>query len=250
MVKFSARACSVFLYSFVVIVCVGCTPPYFGTVYISNDVITAEDPNAFLSLTYKGQGNRDVFDRRVGAWGVVNAFLFDAHYTDSVTIEVQVNPEFGSVTDARNVSLPIAESLGTLPKVLREDIYDLEIHGGNEVAGGNTWTKTVHIHSLYGDELMRTGFLEEVLLHEASHVALDGDYAETPAWGEAMASDDGRISRHASLSLGEDLTESFGAYYALRYKSDRISKTDQTIINNTIPARLSFFDALNLDFSQ
>ena len=42
-----------------------------------------------------------MFDRRIIDWTTLNAYLFEARFDDGLTIEVQVNPEFGSTSAAR-----------------------------------------------------------------------------------------------------------------------------------------------------
>ena len=70
-------------------------PPYAGTVWIDPDVITPSDPTALVSVTDAGRGVRTMFDRRVEAWIEINAYLFMALFDDGLTVEIQVNPEFG-----------------------------------------------------------------------------------------------------------------------------------------------------------
>ena len=68
------------------------SPPFAGTIFIDPDIITDSDPTAYTSMTYSGQGERTMFDRRVGGWITTDPFLFDATYDDGLAIEVQVNP--------------------------------------------------------------------------------------------------------------------------------------------------------------
>ena len=58
------------------------TPPFGGTIFINSDIITPEDPTAFISLIYNGQGSRTMFDRRVNDWVTLNPYLFPAQYDD------------------------------------------------------------------------------------------------------------------------------------------------------------------------
>jgi hypothetical protein len=72
------------------------TPPFSGTIFIDPDIITASDPTTFLNAVYTGQGLRTMFDRRVNAFIPLNAYLFNASFSDGLAAEIQVNPEFGS----------------------------------------------------------------------------------------------------------------------------------------------------------
>jgi len=75
-------------------------PPYQGTIWIDPDIITADDPSAFESLTYVGRGNHVVYDRRVPGWVTINAYLFDVVWDDGIQSQAQINPEFGSINAA------------------------------------------------------------------------------------------------------------------------------------------------------
>ena len=70
-------------------------PPFGGTIFIDPDIITQEDPTTFVSLSYAGTGSRQMYDRRSG-WVTLEPFLFPAEYDDGLSIEIQVNPEFGT----------------------------------------------------------------------------------------------------------------------------------------------------------
>ena len=60
-------------------------PPYQGTIWIDPDIITADDPSTFESLTYAGRGNHAVYDRRVLGWITINAYLFDVVWDDGIS---------------------------------------------------------------------------------------------------------------------------------------------------------------------
>ena len=69
------------------------TPPFWGTIFISQDIITDDDRSTFTSISYTGQYERRMYDRRTG-WTKYNAYCFDAEFDDGLKFEVQVNPEF------------------------------------------------------------------------------------------------------------------------------------------------------------
>ena len=177
-------------------------PPFAGTVFIEPDVITAADATTLQSVEYSGRGEREVFDRRVGSWATVEVFLFDVQYSGRPGVEYQVNLEFGSPEAARVEVDAYAPALGQLPAVLLERVADIEIHGGDELAGGNGHTGTIHIHTEKGEEYIRDGFLEEVLFHEGAHVSLDLAHSHTPGWRAAQEADVGFISEYARDNPG------------------------------------------------
>jgi hypothetical protein len=77
---------------------------------------------------------------------------------------------------------------------------------------------------------------------------LDSYYANHPEWRAAQQSDPDFISTFAEdFPDSEDIAESFLPYLAVRDRADRISSSLEDVINNTIPARIVFFDGLTLD---
>ncbi len=73
-------------------------PPFHGTIFLDQDIIVDSDPHTFVSIAPTGKEMRTMYDRRVEKFIRTEAFLFKATYSDNLTIEVQVNQEFGSVT--------------------------------------------------------------------------------------------------------------------------------------------------------
>ena len=57
-----------------------------------------------MAVEYAGRGIRTVFDRRTNAWIDINAYLFNARFDGGSEVEVQVNPEFESASEAENLS--------------------------------------------------------------------------------------------------------------------------------------------------
>jgi hypothetical protein len=222
-------------------------PPFSGTIFVDGDIITETDPTTFVSIVAAGRGNRVMFDRRVNNWITANAYLFDATYSDGLSIEVQVNPEFDEVTAAVEAET-YAIVIGRLPKALRKDVETVWIHQGLEPFGGGN--NNLLIHTEQGLDYAVSGILEETLVHEACHTSLDADYADAAGWLAAQASDGEFISTYARDNpTREDIAESFLLYLALRYRPERIDASLRSTIESTIPARIAFFDSLSLEFA-
>jgi len=220
-------------------------PPYGGTIFIDPDIITSADITTFQGAIYSGQGMRRMYDRRVGGFITVNAYLFNATFSDGLTAEIQVNPEFGSSAAAEVVALKYGEVVGRIPTVLRKNVRGLWIHKGNNLFGGGC---NLLIHTGQGDGYEAGGILEEVFIHEASHASLDASHSSAPGWLAAQSSDGSFISRYArDFPVREDIAESFLVYLAVRYRSDRISQANYDIITQTIPTRLAYFDSQAFD---
>lgn len=224
-------------------------PPYPGTSWITPRMIEPSDPTSLLSVTYAGRADRSVFDRRVGSHETINVFRFEAEYADRV-VDFEVNPEFGSPDAARAEVDRYAAPLGRLPTELLSRLRDFEIHGGDEPAGGNSEIRHILIHTVAGQRWLRQGFLEEVLMHEGVHAALDDAHREAPGWREAQREDGVFISDYArDFPEREDLAESFGPWFALRYVPHRLTEEERWAIATTMPNRLAYFDAQGFDMS-
>jgi hypothetical protein len=224
-------------------------PPYPGSAYITPRMIEASDPTSLISVTYEGRADRSVFDRRVDSFETINVFLFEAEYADRV-VDFEVNPEFGSRDAARVEVDRYAAPLGRLPAELLSRLHDFEIHDGAEAAGGNSALRHVLIHTVEGQNYIRGGFLEEVLIHEGVHAGLDDVHAGAGGWLEAQQDDGVFISEYArDFPRTEDLAESFGPWFALRYVPDRLTAEERWAIETTMPNRLAYLDEQGFDMS-
>ena len=167
--------------------------------------------------------------------------LFQLDFDDALSLEIQVNAEFDSVSAADFADL-YARRLGVLPNVLREDVASISIHDGDE--GFRAIDTGLIVPAGQGEQYRLQGFLEEVLAHEAVHVSLDADHASSPGWLAAQASDPTFISGFArDFPQDEDLAETFGAWLAARWAGDGITDFLRALIQNAVPARLDYLDA-------
>ena len=221
-------------------------PPYAGTVWIDPDIITPSDPTALASVTDAGRGRRTMFDRRVKDRIVVDAYLFLARFDDGLTAEIQVNPEFGSVSAAMVEASMYGRLIGQLPTALRTNVETVWIHKGNQPLGGGN--NNILIHAERAEQSMAKGYLEEELVHEAAHTSLDPPWmgiVNAVDWGAAQTADGNFISDYArDHPEREDIAESFLPYLAVRYRSARISRSYERTILETMPNRIAYFDRL------
>lgn len=221
-------------------------PPFSGTIFIDPNIITSADRSTFQSAVYTGQGLRTMFDRRVDDFVEYDAFLFDATFDDGLTVEIQVNPEFGNSGAAQAEADKYGEVIGRLPTALRVDVQTVWIHQGTEPFGGGNNNLLIHTGqaALYEAD----GILEETFVHEAAHTSLDAAHAEAAGWLDAQSADGEFISTYARDNpLREDIAESFLPYLAVRYRADRIPQSLADTINATIPNRIAYFAAQEFD---
>lgn len=220
-------------------------PPFSGTIFVDPDIVKPTDPTTYIGLEYSGRGQRTMYDRRSG-WVSRNAYLFDARFDDGYLVEVQVNPEFGSVAAAQSAAEKYIPAIGQLPTVLRVDLKTVWIHKGIHPFGGGN--NNILIHTGQAENYVRSGILEETLIHEASHTSLDSYHAKAPGWIQAQQRDPEFISTYARDNpQREDIAETFLLYLAVEYKRDRISKSLENTIRSAVPNRLAYFKDLDLN---
>lgn len=226
------------------------SPPFDGTIFITGDIITQEDPSLFQSLSYSGTGVRTMFDRRNGGrWVTLEPHLFPTIFSDGLTTEIQINPEF-SAEEAAIQAEKYAFLIGQLPTELRKDVETMWIHKGEEAYGGGNKNILVHTGMTTFYENFGTGIVEETLIHEAAHTSIDGMTYGTQEWLNAATDDGNYISTYAAdYPFREDIAELFLLYIAVKYFPDRISNT---IANKTLSSslnRILFFDNQGYDMS-
>lgn len=227
-------------------------PPYGGTVFITPDILGPADPTSLREVTYTGRAARTIFDVRVEEWIRREVYLFEVRYSGGA-LEFQVNPEFSSVDAARAEVDAYAPAIGRLPVALMSGLVYVTINAGTELfraAIGGSWHGGIIIHTGQGVEYTRDGFLEEVLFHEAGHVALDLDHASASGWRAAQESDSVFISEYARDNPDrEDVAESVSAWFAVRYQPERLTESDRAAILTAIPNRSLYFDEQGFDMS-
>ena len=227
------------------------TPPWGGTIFITGNIITKNDPSTYLSQEYKGISYRNMFDRRKAIFSNTEAHIFNTYYSDNHYIEVQVNSEF-SFEEAELESYKYAWLIGQLPKVLKRDIETVWIHKGIYDWGGGNNNILIHTGQTSKFENYKTGnIVEETLIHEAAHTSIDAYYYGTSEWNEQVKNDGYKyVSTYAQeFPKREDIAEMFPLYIAVRYFPDRISEDVKNKFLSTSINRVKYFDSQDLDFS-
>ena len=223
-------------------------PPFEGTVWITPDLLGPSDPTSFRSATYGGRGMREFWDRRAERWVTIDVYLFNVRYAGR-QLEFQVNPEFGSPEAAGSEVDTYAPALGRLPTALLSGAREVEISAVDAIFQGNE-SGILHIYTGEGERLIRNGFLEEAFFHEGGHASLDRVHKNSAGWRTAQEEDGVFISTYARDNpRGEDVAESILPYFAVRYRSERLTDADRSAILAAIPNRLVYFDEQGLDMA-
>ena len=103
--------------------------------------------------------------------------------------------------------------------------------------------------TIHAESLIPTGFIEEVMIHEAGHGSLDwwwGGSVNKSKWRAAQKADKKFISEYAKVNPDtEDVAETVLWWIAVRYKADKISKSNYNKVLEAIPNRLKYLDEQN-----
>ena len=220
--------------------------PYSGTVWMESNIITSDDPTTYESIEFDTQEVREIYDRRVDQWLEINVFVYEATFEGGQTVDMQVNPEF-SRTDAETYAIQYAKLAGQLPKSLFKELKSVSVHDGDASFGGGI-DGDIQVYVEAGENAIQSGHIEELMLHEVGHVALQ-DLHSDPAWLAAVRADPTYISSYAGdFPSREDISESIVPYFAFRYRSDQIPEEMSYIISRIMPNRIKFFDAQGFDW--
>lgn len=243
---------------FLVASCGTARPWKFASKHAVREALTSDDRTQISRILYHGQGERTVGDARLWSddaetgtkrYGrvTINAYLFQVSFgVKGPEIEFVVNPEVGPLTNAVKLVQVYGFLIGQWPTEFLKSCESVVIHFGTpEGVAAFASRPNLVVHHGHLASSMQWGTIEETLLHEAAHLALD-HYEFREAWKEAARADGKFITKYAmgrdEDDIVEDVAESFVYYYALRYRSKRLSGIVKGQIIDTIPNRIRFFD--------
>ena len=219
-------------------------PPFRATTQISPRIIEPSDPTRLESITYVGLGELPHWDTQSESVITISPYLFDVRYEGQV-VEFRVYPEIGNREVAEAEVERYTHSLGQMPAALMPGIKHVDIHPGE---GRWNASQTLGIIVIYPNR--EPGDYGEVFVHESTHTTLDLAHRGSPGWRAAQEADGVFISEYAQDNPDrEDLAESFLAWFAVRYQSERLTTAEILSILRTIPNRLIYFDKQGFDMS-
>jgi hypothetical protein len=231
------------------------TPPYSGTIFITGDIITEDDPSTFEALEFIGQELRWHYDRRDDLYIDREMFIFTATFTDYPFLSLEFYASDFTEEQAYKEAQKYSYLFGQLPAVLKKDVNIFVINSDDDSwggANGGTGVGYIYIHtgmsSIYENEIFGN-ILEETLIHEAAHVSLDTEIYQMSAWKQAVLNDNQFISTYAQDYEGENISELMPVYIAIKYFPERISREVYNNVLSTSFHRIKFLDSLPLDFS-
>lgn len=236
------------------------TQPALNNILDLTHVLTESDPTTLRSIRYLGEHQRHMWIVVDGRWAPDDyaAHVFDVTF-DARRVEFQVHVELGGRVEARAEVDVYAPIFGQMPASLMEHLREVEIHdsGGHAMsARRHDYTDpsagSVSINTAYATEtdLVGRGFAEEFAMHELGHVSWDPKHLQSPGWLEAQQADPAFVSPYArDYPDREDLADTTVAWFAVRYRPDRISPVQREAILDAIPNRLAYLDRQGFNMS-
>lgn len=226
------------------------TNPLFPNSIVSTniDFIKADDPDAFVSVSFKGLEDKEMPDSRNDQLFDTNTFVFDALFTNNKIVGIWVHSSFGSVNAAKEYVDKLTSRLGKLPEFMRDTLSHVIIHKGDAGA----FSESVgHFFVLYSDNMdtrISNNDLEETVFHETIHASLDEQYATSTNWTNAQSADVNFITDYGKeYPIREDMSESaIFAYTMLKYPG-RLSTNTEEWVRTHIPNRFAFFETIFLN---
>lgn len=218
-------------------------------------LVTDGDPTTHIGPPRsRGTVERNVWDRRADDFVDRTFHVFDTRYQDGTDVAIWVDVAF-DFDEAEAKAAEYAADIGRLPLLLRKRFTRLYLFDGTAgavSAGQGTEAGGVLVWSItWYDDLFWPPSVEEVLIHELTHLSLDfGSVEDGPgldeseAWLAAQKADGMFISPYAESRPGsEDLAETMAAYIAVRFRRNRIGEENARAIEAAIPNRLAVLDA-------
>ncbi len=227
-------------------------PPFPGTAWaLGPNLITSADPTHLTEISYVGVRERSFwnfenfsFEKTDDVW------VFNVTY-NWLVLEFQAHPAYQTREAARQDVDLIAPILGRLPFALLSYTAEVELTPGFEGygLGANSGLRLFHIdtaHWALNDGFL---FLEEGLIHEGAHASLQENHIFKSAWIAAKEADGVFISDYATVNQSEDFAETVSAWFALRYRPERLDGFQRSAISAAIPHRLRYLDRQGFDMS-
>ncbi len=228
-----------------------------GSEWKDGDIINKKDPSNFINLSFVEKKKVMGYDKRTltnkytkDGWGKSSftVFVFNASFENSKDILINVNDEFKTNKKAKKQAIKWAKIYGQMPKFLKKNVKEINIHKGKVGWAGGQGTIVIHTDYLTNENKK---YAEELMFHELTHASLDwwwGGSVNEEKWLNAVSTDKYYISEYAwELPGNEDLAETVLWWYASRCKVDRISKKNNEKVNKFLTNRFKYLDEQNYD---
>jgi len=239
-----------------------------------NLIFTKKSPTTFEKLTFNKEKNVIDIVQRVKRTSnfkkkkTFRSFNFLAEFENDITVElfVEYEKDKKDFKKAEKEALFFSHMYGQMPNFLKTYNDKIFIHNDNGYDDGlglwwvNYKEKAFHINvpryklKPSGNQQCNTSnsyhsHCAVVMAHELAHVIQQLTGVISPSkWLKVRKLDKKNyVSEYAQADSKEDFAESIIAWIAVRYKADRISKSDLEKFNEFALNRFKFFDELNFN---
>lgn len=121
-----------------------------------------------------------------------------------------------------------------------------EFHGHEKKCGIEYWLEKDKAYQIK----LQTDYYHDcakTMLHELAHVLQRNTSVISPSkWNTAKKLDKHYCTKYAMTNDAEDFAESLTCWIGVRYKADKMSKSDVKAVQKLMKNRIKFFDELNL----
>lgn len=210
-------------------------------------IITEADPTLASGIGYLRIDDDKMWDSRSGKFAIFEFYVFSADFRDGFELEVWVNTEIGR-SEARERARWLSSVVGRLPEVLRSQFTRIYVQEGpGAISAGQSWRDGPIWHVNWYTDVFDLSAHEEVMIHEASHLAIQ-PLNRTEEWLAAQRADGTFVSSYAErYPLVEDVAETMAAYLSVRYRRDRIGEVNAAALEAALAHRFAVLDAQDWD---
>lgn len=215
------------------------------------DIIKSTDVTVFKSANYKFVAKSLMWDRMInggsGGWTQPDSWVYEIEYADNVTAEMRIRKADYTKEQADLAVERYTPYFGKLPFVLRDGIKLINIMKAEANFGGNNWNNSLDIYEgSLSERIINEGNIEEMLLHEGTHAALDYLYNED--WKVERNKDGKFVSKYAYDNPDrEDIAETFAIWLALKNKENRLNSVDVALITTNLSNRINYLNSLDFN---
>tara|TARA_B110000090_G_C13356688_1_gene436935 strand:- start:121 stop:1713 length:1593 start_codon:yes stop_codon:yes gene_type:complete len=231
----------------------GILPPEFVMANYLKDLINEEDETAYSGYDYIGKNwiDTDEIINSDGNNSIINRefYQYRIHFIDDTSKIISILKTDFSKENSINMALFFGNMLGRLPLFNRSKVNNLHILK-YDIVRAWYYSDSTDAITIITDASHDIEIYEELLLHETGHIALDS-HLYNDDWFSAEYLDNKFISQYAASIYSidnppfnrEDHAESYLAWIASRFRSNRFNSDKIQFIENQIPNRLSFYDS-------
>ncbi len=213
------------------------------------DFIERDDKTASSYHCYLGRFTLEMPDRRNNTLMDANAEKFSIHYDDGTEVEIWGHSDFGGRDDVEKYVIILADPIGKLPKYMRQQLFHVVVHKGNEAAFAESHGG---FFVMYSDNIafrFSENDLEETVFHESVHATLDRDHIESEDWSLAQKMDRNFVTQYgAKVPHKEDLAETALFAHTMIKHPGRLPAETEKWLQVNIPNRLAYLQSVFNDF--